>query len=129
MLQAGHDAGARKKRCSGVRGGGGIPVEKAVLGEIREASSEEGGRGGVEGVVKGRGKFGVRGGLGFEFAETEGDGGLDLLGEVEVAAGDVREELVNEVQATEVVAGALHFCGLSRLLISSTNSVTSRNSL
>lgn len=129
LLQAGHDAGARKKWGSGVRRGGGVPVEEAVLRVIGEALGEELSGGRVERVIKGCGKFRVLGGLGFEFSEAEGDGGLDLLGEVEISAGDVREQLVDEVQATEVVAGPPHFSGWSRLLISSTNSVTSRNSL
>ena len=109
--------------------GGGVPVKKTVFREIAEEFREQPGGGGVEGRIEGRGEFRMLGGLRFEFAEAEGDRGLDLLGEVEVAAGDGREELVDEVQATQVVAGALHFGGLPRLLTSSTNSATSRNSL
>jgi len=92
-----------------------------------------------------RGELGVLGGLGLEFAEAERDRGLDLLREVEVVAGDVREERVDEVQAAQVVAkrcqrwagdvalgalrGAMRPASLSERLTSSTNSATSRNSL
>src|SRR5690606_33138240 len=56
------------------------------------------------GVVFG-GELGVGAGLLGELGQAEGDGFFDLLREVEVVAGDVGEERIDEVQAAQFVAG------------------------
>lgn len=76
-----------------------------MAGEARKKFREEVGGGGVERGVEGGGELGVRGGLGLELGEAEGDRAFDLVREVEVVAGDVREEGVDEMQTAQVVAG------------------------
>lgn len=105
FFQPGHDLGAREEGSGGGEGERGVPVVKAVARKVGEEFREEIGGGGVERGVVGGGEFGVRGGLRFEFGEAERDRGLDLIGEVKVVPGDVREEGVDKMQAAQVVAG------------------------
>jgi hypothetical protein len=79
-------------------------MEETVGGPVREKLREEAGGGGIERGVVARGIFGVLPRLRLEFGETEGDGRLDLLREVQIVAGDLREERVDEMQATQIVA-------------------------
>ena len=64
----------------------------------------------------------------FNLGQARRDGRLDLLGQIEVVTGQVGEEGVDEMQPAEVFE-LRHFFGFPRLLISSMNSDTSRNSL
>ena len=105
VFQARHDFGPGEERGRGGERERGVPMEKTMAGEAREEFREEVGGGGVEGGVEGGGELGVRGGLGLELGETKGDRAFDLFREVEVVAGDVREEGVDEMQAAQVVAG------------------------
>ena len=133
-LESGHEFGAGEERSRRRERAEGVPIVEAVAGLSGEETFEETRGGGVEGDVVFGGELGVFAGLVFELGEAERDGFFDLLRQVEVVAGDVREERVDEVQATEVVAGggghqSLAAGFLSRALISCMNSETSRNSL
>jgi len=78
-------------------------MEEAVAREVREGAGEKFGGGGVEGGVVFGGELGMRGGLRGEIGQAERDRLLDLSREVEIVAGDVREERVDEMQPAQVV--------------------------
>ena len=105
VFQARHDLGSGEERGRGGEGERGVPMVKPETREAREKFREQVGGGGVEGGVVGCGEFGMLGYLGFKFSEAEGDRALDLVREIEVVAGDVREEGVDEMEAAQVVAG------------------------
>src|SRR4051812_43267196 len=103
-------------------------MEETVAGLRLAKAGEELGRGGHKGRVTRRALF--------RFREAAGDRGVDLLGEVEVLPGERGKQRVQEVEPAQL-GGARHFLLFdvsegrrgARLVISSTNSETSRNSL
>lgn len=105
VFEAAHEAVAREKRRGGRFRRGGVPVIKAVVGlTIEEAREQARGRGGESGIIA-RGELGMRGGLRFEFRETERDGFFDLIREIEILPGDGREERVDKMKPAKIVAG------------------------
>ena len=116
--------------------GPGVPVEETVARLAGAEAFEEPGGGGDKGRVGGfdrltTGRAAFRG-----LAEGGGDGVVDLLRQIEILPGERGEQRVEEVKPAQL-GGARHFLGFgvvpwvpgARLLISWTNSETSRNSL
>src|SRR5664280_627422 len=120
LLEAGQHVFAGEKR-GGVGGrSGSVPVKEPRILTSPQQPFEQPAGGGGEGGIRRRTRFRLR--------ETRGDCRLDLLGEIEVVPGEAGKERVDEMEPAQVVA-ADHFFGFPRLLISSMNSETSRNSL
>src|SRR5688572_48587 len=128
LLQALHQPGAREERRGARVAFGCVPVEEAVL-RLRGAQAlEKRGGGGDESRVL---RFAFLG-----FAKAGRDGIVDLLRQIQILPGERGEKGVEEVKPAQL-RGARHFLALgvtsrasgARLLISLTNSDTSRNSL
>lgn len=104
-FESGHEFGAGEERGGRGEGAQGVPMKEAVAGLAGEKLFEEAGGGGGEGGVVAGGKLGVFAGLLLKLGEAEGDGFLNLAREVKVVSGETGEEGVDEVEATQVVAG------------------------
>ena len=108
--------------------GAGVPVKKTMLRLVCAEFLKKSGDGGDKRRI---GRFAIHG-----ITQAGADGFVDLLGEIEILARERGKKRVEKVEATQL-GRARHFLDLgvsggspgSRLLISSTNSDTSRNSL
>ena len=119
-FEAGQHAVTGEEGRAGGGGGGGIPVEETVVLPALAQPFEQ--------LAGGGGERGLGGRAGFRVGEARRDGRQDLLREIEVVPRESREKGVDEMQPAKVFATG-HFLGFPRLLISSMNSETSRNSL
>ena len=123
-----HDPGPGEERRSGVVIGAGVPVEETVTRLAGAETVEEFGGGGDKSRVVGLALHGL--------ANGGGDGLVDLLRQIEVMPGEWGEERVEKMEPAQL-GGSRHFLCFgvapsapgARLLISWTNSETSRNSL
>ena len=113
-----------------MQGAGGVPVKKSIAAPAQAEFLEQAAGGGIEGGIELGRELRMLARLVLEFRQAESDARLDLVGEVQVVARDVGKQRIDEMQPPQLV-GAGHPLGvfLDRALISSTNSVTSRNSL
>ena len=112
LLKPGHDFTAGEEWRCGLQRVCRIPVVEAVAGLFTEEFPEQFCRSvGERGIVL-RDGFRIGGGLLFEFRQAERNRGLDLLREIEIVAGDMREQRVDEMEASQLIAGR---CGHRRI--------------
>ena len=103
VLEARHDFSSRKKRRGGGQRQSSIPMKKSVTRKMGKLTGEEFRCCCIERSVEFRGELGMLFAMGLKFSEAERDRFLDLLGKVKVVARHLREERVDEMEASEVV--------------------------